>query len=272
MVFILFVYFLVIPAAKSQNFDPAAISQVSKGLTDTQLLNNTLSSTPNVERKENGISTVNRPGLSGFDTDFKWVQKDNIYAIGSTVRGTGIGLGLDIAGNYLGRFGPYLGPVYTVGKTSCDMWNISQAKSPEAFYQATRGTPAWHLGVAVKILDQWDLTGALKEADAQYTSQQAANWMKITPTNIPAQYKELLIGNKVDWNKIAPPINAADWSKIVKTVNPDYMTKLPAITTSIPNIQLGTATTMGTTTLPTVNIPKVSTPSMPLPPVRRLVD
>jgi hypothetical protein len=271
---ILFTCFLLTPPAKAQDYDPATISKVSKGLTDNQLFNNTLPSSPNIERKERNISPIYGAGLSAFDDDFNWVQKENIYAIGQTIFGTYKSLCVDIAGNFLGRYGPLAGPTYTLWTSGRTMWSISDAKTPEAFYLATRGTPAWHLGVAVKILDKWDLAGELKNAGAQYNSaQQPAAWWKNTPTNIPVEYKQLLIGNNIniaDWSRIASPIKAADWNQIVKPFSVYYnITSFHVLTTSIPVIQVGTPPTVGTATVPTTNIPQINTPSMPLPQARQ---
>jgi len=66
-VFILLTYLLLAPVARAQNFDPEAISQVSKGLTDSNLLNQGHHSAPKVgSGKETGRGS---PGMSAQEQE-----------------------------------------------------------------------------------------------------------------------------------------------------------------------------------------------------------
>lgn len=70
-----------------------------------------------------------------------------------------------------------IGPVYSLGSLVETMNKMSSAETPDDFINATRGTPAWHLGAAVKILNDIEIPKTIGQSARsvpnlnQFTSQ-----------------------------------------------------------------------------------------------------
>lgn len=227
--FVILTFVVVFSTAKAESFDADAISQVSKGIAEWKLMNEDKSETyveqtvyvssslkGIVEMGESeGITVVQ--GLAAFDSDYDWVKRDSRIATINAGRDTGIGIGL----------GPY-GSIYSAGTAIGTMWNMSNAKTSEDFYHATRGTPVWGFGVAPKILENIKIPEPSTFRDR--VSQNSLPTFKTTWETVEIG-KSTYKYPSIDWSNI-PKTN---WTTPSTASLPTYTPSTPKISTYTPS-------------------------------------
>lgn len=261
-----------ISATKVIAIDPEAALQVSKGIAEWKLMTSDkteadakpttfVSSSLSGMVEKGGDKNVGIiSGLAAFDNDYDWLKRDSSVAIITAGRDTAVGIAL----------GPY-GPIYSAGSAVWSMWNLSNAKTSEDFYRATRGTPAWHLGAAVKILDNIKMPESSIAQNRTFKSLPPtfnANWKTIKLADYTYKYPSIDWNNipKTNWN--VPSTNSTNWSIPKTNWNIPSIKPLPTYTPSMPkypppNILFSTKNPLTTYRPPMPKMPAYTPPRLP---------
>ena len=185
-------------ALRAETFDPEAISRVSKAIAEWKLMNENKAEEPPVY-----VSSSLRPivqkdssdrvgvviGLSAFDDNYDWVQQDSAVTMTNTIRDTAIGI-------------TPIGPAYSVYSFGKTMWDLSNVQTPDDYYRATRGTPAWHVGAAVKILDNIEIPqlSTYQTPTPNYGSSDWSRFAVTTEKTIQLDGNSSITYHAIDWN------------------------------------------------------------------------